>query len=233
MHPWCNTIEPDRILPETVHPCKASIPQVFFRETMPMYSALAKLLLTSDRSSEEAAKPSLACMCTSELSLTANRRPLILDYGLEGFADLPLSQEISDFKPCCRIQNIRDTDIRYQHKLIPTDCSSCLWSYNLFFHIMHHPNQNTVVSVLSALHWLKKKKKIQTFKPIVLDFFSKRIKRVLSKPLYPQGEKGKKGKKGPKGEKGEQGAPGLDAPCPLVRFTCVLDGRLSCCRPTE
>lgn len=93
---------------------------------MPMYSALAKLLLTSDRSSEEAAKPSLVCMCTSELSLTANRRPLILDYGLEGFADLPLSQEISDFKPCCRIQNIHDTDIRYQHKLIPTDCSSCL-----------------------------------------------------------------------------------------------------------
>lgn len=97
---------------------------------------------------------------------------------------------------------------------------------------MHHPNQNTVVSVLSALRWLKKRK-TQTFKPIFLEFFSKSIKRVLSKPLYPQGEKGKKGKKGPKGEKGEQGAPGLDAPCPLVRFTCVLDGRLSCCRPME
>lgn len=56
------------------------------------------------------------------------------------------------------------------------------------------------------------------------------MKLVLSKPLYPQGEKGKKGKKGPKGEKGEQGAPGLDAPCPLVRLTCALDSRLSCCR---
>lgn len=49
------------------------------------------------------------------------------------------------------------------------------------------------------------------------------MKHVLSKPLYSQGEKGKKGKKGPKGEKGEQGAPGLDAPCPLVRLACVLD----------
>lgn len=68
-----------------------------------------------------------------------------------------LSQEISDFKPCSRIQNIQGTDMKYRHKLIPTDCSSCLWSYNLFFHIMHQPNQNTVVSVLSALHWLKKK----------------------------------------------------------------------------
>lgn len=53
------------------------------------------------------------------------------------------------------------------------------------------------------------------------------MKLVLSKPLYPQGEKGKKGKKGPKGEKGEQGAPGLDAPCPLVRLTCVLEDQSS------
>lgn len=67
------------------------------------------------------------------------------------------------------------------------------------------------------------KRKTQTFQPIYLYFFSKRMKHVLSKPLYPQGEKGKKGKKGPKGEKGEQGAPGLDAPCPLVRLACVLD----------
>lgn len=33
-----------------------------------------------------------------------------------------------------------------------------------------------------------------------------------------QGERGKKGSRGPKGDKGDQGAPGLDAPCPLVRF---------------
>lgn len=59
------------------------------------------------------------------------------------------------------------------------------------------------------------------------------MKLVLSKPLYPQGEKGKKGKKGPKGEKGEQGAPGLDAPCPLVRLTCVLEDQSSCCKLME
>lgn len=41
--------------------------------------------------------------------------------------------------------------------------------------------------------------------------------------MCSQGEKGKKGKKGPKGEKGEQGAPGLDAPCPLVCLTHLLE----------
>lgn len=93
---------------------------------MLMYSALAKLLLTSDKPSREADKFSLVCVCTSVLSLRTNRRPLILDCGLGGFADLPLSQEINDFKPCSRIQNIHNSDMKYQHKLIPTDCSSCL-----------------------------------------------------------------------------------------------------------
>ena len=86
-----------------------------------MYSALAKLLLTSDKSSREADKFRLLCMCASVLSLRTNRRPLILDCGLGRFADLPLSQEINDFKPCSRIQNIHNTDMKYRHKLIPTD----------------------------------------------------------------------------------------------------------------
>lgn len=34
-----------------------------------------------------------------------------------------------------------------------------------------------------------------------------------------QGERGSLGKRGLKGEKGEQGPPGLDQPCPVVRYT--------------
>ena len=91
-----------------------------------MYSALAKLHPTSDKSSREADKFILVCVSTSVLSLRANRRPLVSDCGLVGFADLPVSQQINDFKPCSRIQNFHNTDMKYQHKLIPTDCSSCL-----------------------------------------------------------------------------------------------------------
>lgn len=101
-------------------------PQVCFRESVMMYSALAKLHLTSGKSSREADKCSLVCVCTLVQSLRANRRPPGLDCGLGGFADLPLSQEINDFKPCSRIQNIHNTDMKYHHKLIPTDYSSCL-----------------------------------------------------------------------------------------------------------
>lgn len=124
------------------------------------------------------------------------------DWG--GFADLPLSQEINDFKPCSRFQNIHNTDMKYQHKLIETDCSSCLWSYNLFFHIMHHPNQNTVVSVLSALHWLKKKKpKLQTQSSLffLFLFFSKEWNLFYPNRCIHRGKRERKAKKGLKGRK--------------------------------
>lgn len=40
----------------------------------------------------------------------------------------------------------------------------------------------------------------------------------MSNGCRSQGERGKKGNRGAKGDKGDQGAPGLDAPCPLVRL---------------
>ena len=52
--------------------------------------------------------------------------------------------------------------------------------------------------------------------PKVLMFF------FLGLNYHLQGERGKKGSRGPKGDKGDQGAPGLDAPCPLVRFHLPL-----------
>lgn len=168
-----------------------------FRETMPMSSTLAKLLLTHDKSSEEADES----MCASKLSFRANRKPLILDYGVGGFADSPLSEEISDFKPCSRIQNIHDTDRKcQQRKLIPTDCSSCLWSYNLFFHIMHQPNQNTVVSVLSALHWLKKKNSNFSTN-LSLFFFPKEWNMFYPNHCIHRGKRERKAKRGLKGRK--------------------------------
>lgn len=125
-----------------------------------------------------------------------NRRLVFLDCRLGGFADLPLSQEISDFKPSSRFQNIHNTDMKYQHKLIEADCSSCLWSYNLFFHIMHHPNQNTVVSVLSALHWLKKKN--PNFKPNLsfsFFFFFQKNETCFIQTVVSTGGKGKERQK--------------------------------------
>lgn len=65
----------------------------------------------------EADKLNSVYVCASVPPLRTNRPP-ISNCGLRGFADLPLSQEVNDFKPCSRIQNIHNTDMKYQHKLI-------------------------------------------------------------------------------------------------------------------
>lgn len=155
VHPWCDTMEADGI--ESAVPVKHLCHRSFFKR-LSWWILLSQSYFWLVTNPLGKLTSSAQWICAFSDITYQNRRPLILDCGLGGFADLPLSQEINDFKPCSRFQNTRNTDMKYKHKLIETDCSSCLWSYNLFFHIMHHPNQNTVVSVLSALHWLKKNK---------------------------------------------------------------------------